>query len=524
LPPNVTVITQDDLRVLGDVNRALSGFYERSVKDAIKQTRAREGVLREWFEHALITPAGTRGTVYRGKEKTGGVPNTAVQVLEDLHLIRGEWRAGSRWYELTHDRFIKPIQRSNADWYARRRSQWLRIAGGAVTAILIVALVVICASTILLSIGRAQLSQTSASATTVAGQVRQAEAAATAVQYQSQATATAVAGQVRQVEATATAGAVQASRVQATATAAALVFTGTIRSDNTELRSSPSECSPVVGLLPQGTRLTVRSRSTDNAWLRVEAVDGTAGWAPASAMDLGRTSLSAIPFAAMLANSTPPSKLDDIQNLQTRSSTGQELQFTVDYSYNTDHGDNVFLGAYALKGGDRLAWFGYGPAGVRQGNGCATIRLTFGFNSPPASVTTDQVQVTFYIGGGSSFYSKTFSYVKTWSMPQGLATPVQLSPANGTVFNQFPRTTTLQWSAVPGAATYTIEIDCYLCCASNKWCTDVGRTFAVVPNIKGTNYVFNFVGAQPGRWRVWAVDASGHEGPSSAWWEFRYTK
>jgi hypothetical protein len=35
---------------------------------------------------------------------------------------------------------------------------------------------------------------------------------------------------------------------------------------------------------------------------------------------------------------------------------------------------------------------------------------------------------------------------------------------------------------------------------------------------------FRFSGAQPGRWRVWAVDASGADGPKSEWREFRYTR
>jgi hypothetical protein len=39
-----------------------------------------------------------------------------------------------------------------------------------------------------------------------------------------------------------------------------------------------------------------------------------------------------------------------------------------------------------------------------------------------------------------------------------------------------------------------------------------------------TEYQFDFVGAQPGRWRVSAVDDSGREGPKSDWWTFRYTK
>lgn len=106
----------------------------------------------------------------------------------------------------------------------------------------------------------------------------------------------------------------------------------------------------------------------------------------------------------------------------------------------------------------------------------------------------------------------------------GLTAPIQLSPANGTVFDHYPRTTTLQWSPVSGAANYTVEIDCYHCCQIDAWCTDIGQVWQVVPRISTTSHTFDFVGAQPGRWRVWAVDAKGQVGPQSGWWEFRYTQ
>jgi serine/threonine protein kinase len=101
--------------------------------------------------------------------------------------------------------------------------------------------------------------------------------------------------------------------------------------------------------------------------------------------------------------------------------------------------------------------------------------------------------------------------------------PAQLSPPDGSVFNNFPRTTTLTWQTVSGAATYAVEIDCFHCCQANKWCTDVGQTWQIVPNLTATSYTFNFVGAQPGRWRVWALNAAGQAGPKSGWWGFTYT-
>jgi tetratricopeptide (TPR) repeat protein len=115
LSPDVTVITQAQLKASGDVNQALSGFYEECI-GAAQESGVEEGDLRAWFEDHLITPVGTRGTVYSGEKETGGIPNAAVVVLENLHLIRGEERAGARWYELTHDRFIEPIQESNKTW------------------------------------------------------------------------------------------------------------------------------------------------------------------------------------------------------------------------------------------------------------------------------------------------------------------------------------------------------------------------------------------------------------------------
>lgn len=107
---------------------------------------------------------------------------------------------------------------------------------------------------------------------------------------------------------------------------------------------------------------------------------------------------------------------------------------------------------------------------------------------------------------------------ETWNCT--LSAPVQLSPASGTVFNNYPRATTVTWSAVPGAALYTVQVYYYQ--PGDTTCSG-GAPNYLTPNITGTSYTFNFVGAQPGCWRVWAVDAAGRQGSSSGWWEFSYT-
>jgi hypothetical protein len=101
-------------------------------------------------------------------------------------------------------------------------------------------------------------------------------------------------------------------------------------------------------------------------------------------------------------------------------------------------------------------------------------------------------------------------------------TPTQLLPVDGSVLNNLPRITTLQWTTVAKAVSYTVEIDCYQCCATDKWCTDVGKTWDLVSDIKQTTYTFIFVGAHPGRWRVLAVDASDQKSPFTGWWTFSY--
>jgi WD40 repeat protein/TPR repeat protein len=101
-----------------------------------------------------------------------------------------------------------------------------------------------------------------------------------------------------------------------------------------------------------------------------------------------------------------------------------------------------------------------------------------------------------------------------------LAVPQQVSPAEGRVFDDYPRHTTLEWTTVAGAASYGVEVDMF----AERWCSQAPpcRTLRST-GLTTTSYAFDFFGAQPGRWRVWAIDDTGREGPVSAWRTFRYT-
>jgi cytochrome c-type biogenesis protein CcmH/NrfG len=115
-PSEPRVITLGHLETFGDVDAALSTFYENALKRVVQSTGINEGRLRTWFESVLITPTGTRGTVFRGADDTGGIPTKTVEELVNQHLVIREIRGGATWVELTHDRLIDPIQSSNEKW------------------------------------------------------------------------------------------------------------------------------------------------------------------------------------------------------------------------------------------------------------------------------------------------------------------------------------------------------------------------------------------------------------------------
>jgi hypothetical protein len=115
LPLGAT-ISEDEITAYADVGQTLLAFYKHAVAVTVNESNVDEAMVRSWFDHVLITPAGTRGIAFQGEHETAGLPNHAVAILERESMVRGERRAGALWYELTHDRFISPIRESNMEW------------------------------------------------------------------------------------------------------------------------------------------------------------------------------------------------------------------------------------------------------------------------------------------------------------------------------------------------------------------------------------------------------------------------
>jgi hypothetical protein len=102
--------------------------------------------------------------------------------------------------------------------------------------------------------------------------------------------------------------------------------------------------------------------------------------------------------------------------------------------------------------------------------------------------------------------------------------PQPLSPATGTLFTHFPRSTTLVWSAVSDpSAPVTYRVQAQFCQGHANNPTNCADRPAYCPGVvTSTTCSFDFVGAQPGRWRVRAVDAAGNESAFSNWSTFEF--
>lgn len=110
-------IGEADVSGHGDVDTALRDFYESKVKAAaLDAPESGERAIREWFERCLINPAGIRRQVMLTEGSSEGLPNDRIWELAKGHLIRKEER-GATFFELAHDRLIRPVKSSNKHWF-----------------------------------------------------------------------------------------------------------------------------------------------------------------------------------------------------------------------------------------------------------------------------------------------------------------------------------------------------------------------------------------------------------------------
>jgi len=128
-----SVINKDNVKDF-KVEDALKKFYETSVKEIIDNKKLVgddkniEEKIRKWFAEKLIIPPGIRGQVMREKDFSGEIKTSIADEFVKKHLLRIEESRGAGWYELSHDRLVKPIIDSNKTWLSQNENQYQKMA------------------------------------------------------------------------------------------------------------------------------------------------------------------------------------------------------------------------------------------------------------------------------------------------------------------------------------------------------------------------------------------------------------
>jgi hypothetical protein len=128
----------------------------------------------------------------------------------------------------------------------------------------------------------------------------------------------------------------------------------------------------------------------------------------------------------------------------------------------------------------------------------------------------DQVGTGNYalaLGGGSYLYGTAVSHLYTAPTKPVLSSPILISPND---YQQFSvpsglRTMKLTWEPVVGATNYQVDVD--LRDAGPETPSNVWNSARKL-NVPDTSVTFDFIGSQPGRWRVTALDNAGAPQPS----------
>lgn len=121
-------IALKEVEEAGSVDTALGDYYDFQVESVAADAQYPERKIREWIDRKLITQQGIRGQVQMAPEVSEGLPNEVIHKLQEAYLVRGDQRGGSTWFELSHDRLIRPIRISNEAWFKANLNAFQRQA------------------------------------------------------------------------------------------------------------------------------------------------------------------------------------------------------------------------------------------------------------------------------------------------------------------------------------------------------------------------------------------------------------
>lgn len=114
--PDPKEITPEDVSTLANIDTALADHYNRKVSSVAKAFQIDERGIRDWFEQQLISEQEFRQQTLAGTEAQYGMNSDAVTMLINAYLVREDTRLNITWYELAHDRLIRPVKEDNKRW------------------------------------------------------------------------------------------------------------------------------------------------------------------------------------------------------------------------------------------------------------------------------------------------------------------------------------------------------------------------------------------------------------------------
>jgi Flp pilus assembly protein TadD len=112
LPSHVNEVTPREVRLYGDVGKALTTHWGRVISSVADDFDLPPAELHSWLIDNFVTEYGTSGTAYEGAQTTAGMPNAVARALTDRYLFVTELRSGTRWYRLLTDRLIGPLRKA----------------------------------------------------------------------------------------------------------------------------------------------------------------------------------------------------------------------------------------------------------------------------------------------------------------------------------------------------------------------------------------------------------------------------
>lgn len=262
------------------------------------------------------------------------------------------------------------------------------------------------------------------------------------------------------------------------------------------VRTGPGTAYPIIGQLQTGDTTRIAGRSADAGWWQIiypPNSDGL-GWLSATLVQVNEQA-AGVPIVAA---PPPPATNTPVPTPTFTPVPAAEISFTADDT-TLDAGDCTRLrwrvrnvAAYWVDDEP-----GVGDEGSREvcdspGTHHHTLRVQ------RLDGTTDEYRVTLEVEGGT--------------VPR----PDQISPENNKEFNYYPREVTFVWSEVdaPGNVTYNIQIQYN----DGEW-----HNWKAASGLSNPTYTMDdFIGANPGRWRVWATSSTLGDGERTSWREFKF--